>query len=315
VIAPFIRAFGSYVPSHIVGNDELAAKLGVEAGWILSASGIEQRRYADSESVVDLGVYAANDCLKRANAAADSVKLLIVSSGSSERRFPGPAAEIGARLGLAGVPALDVPMASAGSIYGMVLASQLAPVYGPTLLIATEKMSTIVNREPPDQKMDKNTAILFGDGAGACLIDPREGVAQLGRAILHSDGANADNLKLEFGANIHMDGMVVIKHASQKIPGVIAEVLEASHIAASSIQIFLMHQANQNLIVRVAKALEVAAEKFYSNIASYGNTSSASMLIAAAEWQAASGFRPNEPVIFAGFGAGFHWGALLATGV
>ncbi len=281
MIAPFIRAFGSYVPSRIVANDELAAKLGVEPNWILNASGIEQRRYADSESVVDLGVYAASDCLTRANAAADAIKLLIVSSGSSERRFPGPAAEIGARLGLAGVPALDVPMASAGSIYGMALASQLAPQYGPTLLVATEKMSAIVNREP----LDKNTTMLFGDGAGACLVDPSEGVAQLGSAILHSDGANAENLKLDFDANIHMDGMVVIKHASQKIPGVIAEVLEASHVAASSIQIFLMHQANQNLIVRVAKALEVAPEKFYSNIARYGNTSSASMLIAAAEWQ------------------------------
>ncbi len=308
---PFIRAFGSYVPSRVVTNDELAAKLGVESAWILNASGIEQRRYADAESVVDLGVRAADDCLTRANAAADIVKLLIVSSGSSERRFPGPAAEIGARLGLAGVPALDVPMASAGSIYGMALASQLAPVYGPTLLVAAEKMSSIVNREP----LDKNTAILFGDGAGACLIDPNTGVAKLSHAILHSDGANAENLKLEFGANIHMDGMVVIKHASQKIPGVIAEVLQTSQAAASSIQMFLMHQANQNLIVRVAKALDVAPEKFFSNIACYGNTSSASMLIAAAEWQASSGFRPNEPVIFAGFGAGFHWGALLATGV
>jgi 3-oxoacyl-[acyl-carrier-protein] synthase-3 len=312
---PFISAFGSYVPSRIVSNDDLAAKLGVEASWILSASGIAQRRYAVSESVVDLGVFAANDCLARANAAAESIKLLIVSSGSSERRFPGPAAEIGARLGLAGVPALDVPMASAGSIYGMALASQLAPVYGPVLLVATEKMSTIVNREPLDQKMDKNTAILFGDGAGACLIDPFGGVAELNHAILHSDGANAENLKLEFGANIHMDGMVVIKHASQKIPGVITEVLATAQVAASAIHIFLMHQANQNLIVRVAKALEVEPEKFYSNIARYGNTSSASMLIAAAEWQVASGFRPKEPVIFAGFGAGFHWGALLATGV
>ncbi len=307
----FLRAFGSYVPAHAVSNDELAAKLGVEASWILSASGIENRRYADSESVVDLGVNAARDCMLRAAVGPEHVKFLIVSSGSSERRFPGPAAEIGSRLGLAGIPALDVPMASAGSIYGMALASQLAHSFGPVLLIATEKISSIVNRDP----VDKNTMILFGDGAGACLIDPDHGVAKLSHPILHSDGANADNLKLEFNASIHMDGIVVIKHASQKIPGVISEVLAAAALQAPSISTFLMHQANQNLIVRVAKALDVAPEKLYSNIARYGNTSSASMLIAAAEWSEASGFRPGEHAIFAGFGAGFHWGALLATGV
>jgi 3-oxoacyl-[acyl-carrier-protein] synthase III len=313
---PFLRAFGAYVPSRFVDNAELAEKLGCEASWIKEVSGIDQRRYAaESESLVDLAVNAATDCLTRGGVPADKIGLLLVSSGSSERRFPGPAAEIGARLGLAGIPAIDVPMASAGSLFGMAMAAKFAPTCGPVLLIAAEKMSTVMAREP----LDKNTAILFGDGAGACLIDndidPNEGVAKLGNAILHSDGSFAQDLRLEFGEPLHMDGRVVIMQASRKIPAVIKEVLDHHQISASAIGTFIMHQANQNLIVRVAKALEVAPEKFYSNIARYGNTSSASMLIAAAEWDVASGFKSGEPAVFAGFGAGFHWGALVATGV
>jgi 3-oxoacyl-[acyl-carrier-protein] synthase III len=202
-------------------------------------------------------------------------------------------------------------MASAGSLFGMAMAAKFAPSCGPVLLVAAEKMSAVMAREP----LDKNTAILFGDGAGACLIDPNEGAAKIGDAILHSDGAFAQDLRLEFGEPLHMNGRAVILQASRKIPAVIQEVLDRRQMTAASVSAFLMHQANQNLIVRVAKALEVAPEQFYSNIARYGNTSSASMLIAAAEWDVASGFRSGETVVFAGFGAGFHWGALLATGV
>jgi 3-oxoacyl-[acyl-carrier-protein] synthase III len=309
---PFVRAFGAYVPSRFVDNAELAAKLGCEAAWIKEVSGIDQRRYAaESESLVDLAVNAATDCLTRGGVPADKIGMLLVSSGSSERRFPGPAAEVGARLGLAGIPAIDVPMASAGSLFGMAMAAKFAPTGGVVLLIAAEKMSIVMAREP----LDKNTAILFGDGAGACLIDPSEGVAAIGHPVLHSDGNFANDLRLEFGEPLHMDGRVVIMQASRKIPTVISQALLREQTPISAVSTFIMHQANQNLIVRVAKALEVAPEKFYSNIARYGNTSSASMLIAAAEWDVASGFKSGEPVVFAGFGAGFHWGALVATGV
>ncbi len=299
----FLRAFASYVPPRVVTNAELAERLGVQADWILSASGISERRYADEETVVDLGVRAAEDCLSRSGTRA--VGMVIVSSGSSPRRFPGPAAEIAAKLGLAGIPALDVPMASAGSLFALALAAQCVASAGPVLVIAAEKMSSAIAN-------DKNTAILFGDGAGACLVDPKEGAAEIVRWGLHSDGAYADALRLELDGPIQMDGGTVIMQASRKIPAGIREVLDAASIPASSVGIFLMHQANQNLIVRIAKSLEVAPEKFFSNIARYGNTSSASMLIAAAEWSAQGGFAAGQPIVFAGFGAGFHWGALLA---
>jgi len=106
----------------------------------------------------------------------------------------------------------------------------------------------------------------------------------------------------------------VIVQAARKVPAAIHEVLNRDGRTADSIGAFLMHQANQRLIVKIAQALDVAPGKFYSNIAKYGNTSSASMLIAAAEWSEAGGFQPNEAVVFAAFGAGFHWGAVLAVG-
>jgi len=305
----FLRAFGSYVPARVVDNAQLAARLNCEPDWILNASGIAERRWAaESETVVDMAAQAAGDCLSRAGIAAVGIGMLIVSSGTAGRRFPGPAAETAARLGLAGIAALDVPMASAGSLFGMALASQMCDSCGPVLVVAAEKMSAVIEGAP----LDRNTAILFGDGAGACLIHPTEGYARLTQFALHSDGAFCDALRLDFGQPIFMDGRTVILQASRKVPAAIREAL--GERLPDSVGTFLMHQANQNLIVKIAQTLQVAPEKFYSNIAKFGNTSSASMLIAAAEWSAARGFEPGQAVVFAAFGAGFHWGAALAVG-
>src|SRR5277367_6354113 len=156
----FLRAFGSYLPSRVAGNAELAALLGCDPDWILKSSGISERRYAaENETVVDLAHHAASDCLTRAGTDASQIGMLIVSSGSAERRFPGPAAETAARLGLNGIPAIDLPMASAGSVFGLALASQLSPVYGQIMVVAAEKMSAVISKPP----LDRNTAILFGD--------------------------------------------------------------------------------------------------------------------------------------------------------
>jgi 3-oxoacyl-[acyl-carrier-protein] synthase-3 len=205
---------------------------------------------------------------------------------------------------------LDLPMASAGSLFGISLAARLCGSMGPILVIGAEKMSKVVEREP----MERGVAILFGDGAGACLVDPAEGFARILDCGLHSDGAFAEDLKLPFAAPLQMNGRSVILQASRKIPRAIAALLAQHRRRAADVAVFLMHQANQNLIVRVAQALEVAEDKFYSNISRFGNTSSASMLIAAAEWSRQHELAPGETLCLAGFGAGFHWGALLAEG-
>jgi 3-oxoacyl-[acyl-carrier-protein] synthase-3 len=306
-----IRGFGAYLPSRIVTNAELAARLNCEPGWILDVSGIEERRYAAShETVASMGVIAAEQCLERAGVKAGDLGMILVSSGSSERRFPGPASAIAHALNIDGVPAVDLPIASAGSLFGMALAAALSAVHGNILVVASEKMSWIVSREP----LERSVAPLFGDGAGACLISP-DGPAKIVDSALHSDGAFSEDLRLPFDSPLEMNGRSVILQASRKIPAAIVELLERNKKPAASVRIFLMHQANQNLMDRVARALEVDAARFYSNIRRYGNTSSASMLIAATEWWHDAGPRAGDLICFATFGAGFHWGALLAETV
>ncbi len=303
-----LKAFGAYLPARIVTNQELGSRVNRTPDWILDVSGIEERRYAaENESVADMAVAAATQCLERAGMTVSDIGMFIVSSGSSERRFPGPASIVANRLGATSAPALDVPMASAGGLFGMALAAQLAAAYGNILVVAAEKMSTVATREP----MEQGVAILFGDGAGASIVSPGDGPARIVDSVLHSDGAFAEDLRLEFDAPLAMNGRSVIMQASRKIPAAIAELLERNRTPASAVKIFLMHQANQNLIDRVAKALDVQAGMFYSNIRVYGNTSSASMLIAASEWWQVHGPSPGDLICFTAFGAGFHWGALL----
>ena len=299
----YIHAFGAYVPNRVVTNAELASQLGCAPDWIENVSGISERRWAGEETVADLATAAARDCLQKAGIEASQLGLIIVSSGSAERRFPGPASTVAASLGLNTTPVIDLPIASAGSIFGLSLASRLAASYGDVLVIAAEKMSAVIQ----GAALDQNTAILFGDGAGAALVGARPGRFEVLDSVLHTDGAFRDDIALDWGSPLRMNGLTVILQAARKLPAVIEEVLQRQNIAAKDVTQFVMHQANQNLITRVAKALGVDASRMFSNVAKYGNTSSASMLIAASEWEPSPG-----PVVFAGFGAGFNWGALVA---
>ena len=302
-----LHAFGAHLPEHVVSNAELAQRLNCTPEWIESVSGIRERRWADeAATVVDLGTAAATECLNRAGAAAAQIGLLILASGSARPGFPAPGAELAARLGLGTTPAIDLPIASAGGLFGMALASTLADTYGDVLVVAAEKMSAVIQAHP----LDPNTAILFGDGAGAALVSSRPGPRQIVSTVLHSDGQFREDLRFDWTSPLKMSGLSVILQASRKSPAAIQEALQRAAIPASEVGTFLIHQANQNLLVRVAKALGVPGERVFSNIARCGNTSSASLLIAAAEWERAT---PTPgPVVLAAFGAGLHWGALVA---
>jgi 3-oxoacyl-[acyl-carrier-protein] synthase-3 len=306
----YIQEFGAWVPARVVTNAEAGAWVGAEAEWGRTVRGIDQRRFAGAtDTVADMAARAVADCLARAGVDASAIKMVIVASGTGERSFPGPAAETALKLGIAGTPVLDVPMASAGSLWALAIASRLAASAGPILVIGAEKMSAVVEREPKE----KGVAILFGDGAGAALITPDHGRLELIDSELGSDGSNANDLCLMPLQQLVMNGRTVIMHAARKVPAAIRGLLQRHAIAPARVDTFLMHQANQNLIVKIAQALGVEPARFYSNIARYGNTSSASMLIAASEWSRSAGtLAPCTPVVFAAFGAGFHWGAVLA---
>ncbi|MGH9648175.1 MAG: 3-oxoacyl-ACP synthase III family protein [Bryobacteraceae bacterium] len=304
-MAAHLHAFGAYLPERVVANSELAERLGCTTEWIEKVSGIQERRWAaPDETIASMGLAAAEDCLRKAAVPANTLGMLLVASGSGARGFPGPAAEVAVRLGLDSTPALDLPIASAGSLFGLALAMRLAETQGNILVVAAEKMSALIED-------DQNTAILFGDGAGAALVSARPGRLRLLDAVLHTDGQYRNDLAFDGRGPLKMNGLTVILQAARKIPSSIEEVLGRQNISAQQVSVFLLHQANLNLLTRVAKSLGVGPEKVFANVQRYGNTSSASMLIAASEW---SETNPEPgPVAFSAFGAGFHWGAVVAV--
>jgi 3-oxoacyl-[acyl-carrier-protein] synthase-3 len=304
----YLRAFGSYLPPRRVGNEELAGLVHATPEWILNATGIEERRYAAAEdTVAGLGLLAAQDCLMNAGASAEELGMILCASGSSERFCPGPASRIAAGLGLTTTPALDLPVASCGSLIGLALATRLAPSLGSVLVIGAEIMSRRIDRTP----QGKDTAILFGDGAGACLVDAKAGFAHIADFALHTDGASAEILKIE-NDRLQMEGRSVILQACRKIPRAINELLDRNGLTADGVGTYVLHQANLNLITRVAATLKVPEERFFTNLHQYGNTSAASLLIAADAWLRSLPGSFTAPLIFAAFGTGLNWGALLA---
>jgi 3-oxoacyl-[acyl-carrier-protein] synthase-3 len=303
----YLQAFGHYLPPQVITNADLETRTGRAAASIEKTSGILERRYAaESETVADLGLAAANACLKNANLTANDIGLILFSSGSAERTFPGPASVLAQKLGLTATPAIDIPVASAGSLIALAFAADLAPRYRNVLVVAAEIMSRRISDADPD------TAILFGDGAGACIVSPEKGFARIVDTALFTDGNYADALQLQHGGAIQMKGLDVIVQASRKIPRSIEDLLTKNNLKPADVGVFLMHQANVNLIRKVATALSAVEDRFFRNIQRYGNTSSASLLIAASEWHAANPTPPTTPIVLAAFGAGFNWGAILA---
>jgi len=307
----FLRGFGSWLPPRRVSNQELAPLVDATPEWILEVSGIEERRYAaETDTVGGIGLLAARDCLDKAGATAADLGMILVASGSSDRFCPGPASQIAAGLGLGSTAALDIPVSSAGSLIGLALAAQLASSAGRVLVVGAEIMSRRITLSPEG----KSTAILFGDGAGAALVDAETGFARIADSCMFTDGAVSETLFVQDG-RFYMDGSAVILHASRKMPRAINELLSRNKIAVAEVETFLLHQANLNLITRVASGLKAPRERFFTNIDRYGNTSSASLLIAADEWHRGQTGSPSGPLVFSAFGSGLNWGALLALPV
>ena len=302
----YLQAFGHHLPERIVTNPDLEQRTGRDASSIEKTSGILERRYAgEGETVADLGFAAANACLRNANLSPQDIGLILVSSGSSERTFPGPASVLARKLGLTATPAIDIPIASAGSLIGLAFAADLAARYGNVLVVASEIMSRRISDSDPD------TSILFGDGAGAAIVSPEKGFLRIADTAIFTDGNYAEALKLDHNGAIQMKGLDVIIQASRKIPRAIEDLLTRNNLEPADVPVFLMHQANMNLIRKVATTLQVPAERFFSNIVRYGNTSSASLLIAASEWRALNPAPLTTPIVLATFGAGFNWGSIL----
>ncbi|HUO60550.1 MAG TPA: ketoacyl-ACP synthase III [Candidatus Acidoferrales bacterium] len=309
----FLAATGAYLPARVLSNRELAPRVGVSEEWLFNVSGIRERRIASEEETVDsMALEASRRCLSQAHMrhTHPEVGAVVVACGAYSQLSPGPAARLAAELGLRNCPAFDVNVASAGSIIGLNLAHILSAVYGNVLLVASEKMSCLGLREP----LERAVAPLFGDGAAACLLRTDTGFAKLEASVLHSDGKHWNDIRINDEGRFLMRGRSVIQQASKRIPESIREVLERTTTAVSDVAAFIVHQANLHVIYRAADALGVARDRFFCNIERYGNTSSASMLIALHEWCVEHKWPEGDPVVLSAFGAGYHWGAALLVG-
>ncbi len=305
-----IAGFGHCLPEDVIDNAALSAEFGVEEAWILSATGIGTRRcVAPGETVGDLAARAALAALADAEMSATDLGAIVVGTGTPDRQFPGVSAEVQKRLAVPGIPAFDIHLASIGGLFALATAAALCGQYGPVLVIGAEVMTPVMAREP----RVKETAILFGDGAGACIVSPGDGAVTIDDIRIASDATFSDALRMDFGGPLVMDGRTVILQANRKLQSAISELLARNGLSPSDIDLFLFHQANLNLLKQVGGALGISPEKVFVNLDRYGNTSSASLLIAMSEAHAAGLFRPGTRSALAAFGAGMGWGAALLS--
>ena len=303
-----LAGFGHALPERAVPSSELAALLGVTEEWIVGACGIRERRWiADDGSAAALALRASRDALASAGLSASRLGAIVVGSGSAPRAFPGISADLQRELGAPGIPAFDVPLASVGGLFALGLAVDLCARTGPVLVAGAEEMSRVLQRAP----LAKETAILFGDGAGACVVAPGSGALDVVDVRLASDGSFADALALAPDGPLVMDGRTVILQASRKLPAAVRSVLEPHGLSPADVDLFVLHQANLNLLRGVARSLGVGEEKLVLNVERLGNTSAASVLIALSEAAGSGRIRPGSRVVVAAFGAGFSWGAGL----
>ena len=302
-----LAGFGHFLPEGLLTNQALAEEFQVTPEWIVSMCGIETRRVVAEETVCDLAERASQACLQDAGITPDKLGAIIACTGTPHRQFPGVSAEVQKRLNAAGIPAFDIHLASISGLYGVAVARKMCEQWGPTLVVASETMTRALAQGP----RVKETAILFGDGAGSVLVTPGGGGLAIRDIRVASDAAFSEALRMDFGSTLQMDGRTIIMHAVRKLARSVMELLEKNSLRVEDIGLFLFHQANLRLLERLMKELKIEAKQCYINIEKYGNTSSASWLIAASEAKAAGLLRSGMKVVIAAFGAGLSWGAAL----
>lgn len=303
-----ILGFGRFLPEGVLASEALETEFGTGPGWVVGACGIRERRVAGpGETVEELARRASLDCLEKTGFAASDLGGIVVGTGTPSRQFPGVSADLQRELGVAGIPAFDIHLASVGGLFALAAAVDLCPRYGPILVVGAECMTAVMAREP----RVKETAILFGDGAGACIVSPERGPLEILDIRIASDASFSEALRMDFSGTLQMDGRTVILQANRKLQSAVADMAAKNGIPLAEVGLFLFHQANLNLLKQVGRALHIPEDKVFINLDRVGNTSAASLLIAASEAWDGGRFKVGETAFMAAFGAGLSWGAAL----
>ena len=316
-----IRGVGAYLPKRVMTNADMARIVDTTDEWITERTGIKQRHIAaDGELTSDLGIAAAKQALVRSGIDPVDIDLVICATATPDKTFPATAVRIQAGLGVTKGAAFDIQAVCSGFVYAMTTADNFLKTgqFKRALVIGAETFSRILDWT------DRGTCVLFGDGAGAVVLEaqPQHGTRS-DRGILsttiRSDGRFEDLLYVDGGpgstkttGHLRMNGREVFRHAVQKISGVIEETLVATGYAADEIDLYVPHQANQRILDGIAKKLNVRKDKIVVTLGQHGNTSAASIPLALNCAFEEHRVKEGDLVLMEAMGGGFTWGAVLA---
>ena len=318
-----ITGVGSYVPAKILTNADLEKMVETSDEWIITRTGIKQRRLAaKDEFTSDLAAHAAQRAMKKAGVTADQIDLIIVATITPDMPFPATACIVQQKIGARRAAAFDLEAACSGFIYGLEVGQQfiMSRTYDTVLVIGAEKLSSIVDWK------DRNTCVLFGDGAGAAILQSRPNSHGLLTAVMGADGSKGSLLHMPGGgsrcpasadsvaAKLHylrMDGRETFKSAVQAMYHAAQEALRRCELDISKIKCVIPHQANRRIIDAVGKRLGATPEQLFINLDRYGNTSAASVAIALDEAVSSGKIQRGDLILMMVFGAGLTWGAAV----
>jgi 3-oxoacyl-[acyl-carrier-protein] synthase-3 len=318
-----IVGVGSYVPSKILTNHDLEKMVETSDEWITTRTGIKERRIAaEDEYTSHMAAEAAKRAMKMADVKPEEIDLIIIATITPDMPFPATACLVQEKIGAKNAAAFDLEAACSGFIYGLEVGQQfiMSRTYDTVLVIGAEKLSSIVNWS------DRNTCVLFGDGAGAAILQNRENSHGLLTAVMGADGAKADLLFMPGGgsrcpatqssvdARLHylqMDGKQAFKNAVQAMESAATEAMKRCEVDITKIKCIIPHQANMRIIDAVGERLGAKPEQLFVNLNKYGNTSAASVAIALDEAVSSGKISHGDLILLVVFGAGLTWGAAV----
>lgn len=318
-----IVGWGKYVPENVVTNDDLARVVDTSDEWIRTRTGIVERRVASKEEATsDMAIKAARTALEVANFDPARLDLIIVSTCTPDHPIPSTACLVQTALGASNAAAFDLNAACSGFIYGLDVATSMirSGGYKNILLIGAEMLTRWLDWK------DRGTCVLFGDGAGAFLLQASDQPGGVMSFALGADGSGADLLIIPGGGTrnppswdsthngmctLKMEGREVFRFATRVMGQIAKQAIERAGLEVDDIELFVPHQANLRIIKTAARFLDLPMERVYVNVDRYGNTSSASVPIAVCEAVEQGRLRPGDHVVLVGFGAGLTWGAAV----
>ena len=312
-----MTSVGAYLPANVVTNEDLSAYVDTSDEWIQRRTGITQRHFvADGETTADLASHAANQVLANAAMQPQDIDLIIVATTTPDNTFPSTATKVQHQIGAAGAIAFDVQAVCAGFIYAVDVAeAMLRGGRGRrALVIGAESFSKLLDWQ------DRTTCVLFGDGAGAVILEITDEASDWGirSSVLHADGAHRDILYVDGGpsstndvGHVRMEGKEVFRHAVEKLAAVMDEALAAADMQPQDIDWLVPHQANIRIIDAMQKKMQLPSEKVIRTVAAHANTSAASIPLALATAVGDGRVQNGDLLAMEAIGGGLVWGAAL----